>query len=109
VPSDFSLDEYAGRSAWELGDDDEPPLEATVRFDFPRSLWAHRNGHGELVEEAEDGSQLRRFAVHRVDPFLRWVLSLAGDARVEDPDELRDGFRTLARQVADLHASEGGA
>lgn len=109
VPSDFSLDEYGGRSAWELSNDEEPPLEATVRFDFPRSLWAHRNGHGELVEEAEDGSQLRRFTVHRVDPFLRWVLSLAGDARVEDPDELRDGFRTLARRVADLHGPEGGA
>lgn len=109
VPSGFSLEEYAGRSAWELGDDDEPPVEATVRFDFPRSLWAHRNDHGELVEEAEDGSQLRRFTVHRVDPFLRWVLSLAGDARVEAPDELRDGFRTLARRVADLHVPEGGA
>lgn len=109
VPSGFSLDDYAGRSAWELGDDDEPPVEATVCFDFPRSLWAHRNGHGELVEEAEDGSQLRRFTVHRVDPFLRWVLSLAGDARVEDPDELRDGFRTLARRVADLHAPRSGA
>ena len=109
IPSDFSLEDYAGRSAWELGGDDEPPLEATVRFDFPRSLWAHRNDHGELVEEADDGSQLRRFTVHRADPFLRWVLSLAGDARVEAPDELRDDFRALARRVAALHAPGGGA
>lgn len=109
VPADFSLEEYAGRSAWELGSGDEPPLEATVRFAFPRSLWADRNDHGELVEEAEDGSQLRRFTVHRSDPFLRWVLSLAGDARVEAPDELRDGFRALAQRVAALHTPEEGA
>ncbi len=108
VPPDFSLDDYAGRSAWELGGDDEPPREATVRFRFPRSLWADRNDHGELVEEDDDGGQLRRFAVHRADPFLRWVLSLAGDARVEDPPELRDAFHAMAARVADLHAPRSG-
>ncbi len=100
VPSDFELAEYAGRKAWELGIDPEGPLEADVRFRFPRSLWAERNGHGELVAEEEDGTQVRRFRVHGRDPFLRWVLSLGGDARVEQPDELRKAFQALAEQVA---------
>lgn len=106
VPDDFALEDYAGRRAWELGADEEDPgTETTVRFDFPRSLWAHRNGHGDMVEEDRDGAQLRRFTVHRVDPFLRWVLSLGGDAWVVSPPELRDAFRSLAHRVAEAHAS----
>ena len=108
VPSTFSLDDYAGRKAWELGAETEEGTEATVRFRFPRSLWAERNAHGELIEEEEDGTQLRRFVVHRSGPFLRWVLSLAGDARVESPPELRDEFRTLAARVAELHGAGAG-
>lgn len=104
VPDDFALDDYAGRKAWELGaGEEEPGMEATVRFGFPRSLWAHRNGHGELVEEESDGAQTRRFVVHRTDPFLRWLLSLGGDARVTSPADLRQAFQSLARRVGKLH------
>lgn len=106
IPADFALDDYAGRKAWELGEEDEGSVEATVRFAFPRSLWADRNGHGTLIEEDEHGAQRRRFTVHRRDPFLRWVLSLAGDARVEEPDELRAEFRALAARVAELHSGD---
>jgi len=105
VPSTFSLDDYTGRKAWELGAETDEGTEATVHFRFPRSLWADRNSHGELIEEEADGAQLRRFVVHRSDPFLRWVLSLAGDARVESPPELRDEFRSLAARVAELHGA----
>ena len=104
IPEDFRLDAYTGRSAWELGADDEPVLEATVRFAFPRSLWAERNGHGRLVEELDDGAQLRRFEVRRRDPFLRWLLSLTGDASVEEPKELGDALRDMALQVTARHA-----
>ena len=103
VPADFALEAYAGRSAWELGDDGEDAVTATVRFTFPRSLWAERNGHGRLIEELDDGAQIRSFDVHRRDPFLRWLLSLGGDAAVEEPAELRDAFRALAAEVAERH------
>ena len=63
-------------------------------------MWAERNGHGTLLREGEDGSQLRQIDVHRPEPFLRWVLSLEGDARVEDPPELRDAFQSLVSAVA---------
>lgn len=99
VPEAFDIEAYGGRAAWELGEDPEGPVEALVRFAFPRSLWAERNRHGDLVREHADGSQLRRFGVHRRDPFLRWVLSLAGDARVEAPDDLRDDFTALVGEV----------
>lgn len=103
VPDDFDLQTYSGRSAWEVGEDPEGPIDAVVRFAFPRSLWAERNGHGALVEEHEDGTQLRRFRILRRDPFLRWILSLTGDARVEQPKSLKDEFTALAREVARRH------
>ena len=93
VPDDFRLEDYAGRKAWELGQDAGGPVEAHVRFRFPRSLWAERNGHGRLVAEDDDGAQLRSFRIRRRDPFLRWVLSLEGDARVEAPPDLAEAFR----------------
>jgi predicted DNA-binding transcriptional regulator YafY len=103
VPDDFRLEAYGGRKAWELGEDEEGPVRTTVLFRFPRALWAERNRHGELVEDMPDGSQLRAFEVRRRDPFLRWVLSLAGDATVRSPTSLRDEFRALAARVAQQH------
>ena len=102
VPPDFKLESYLQREAWELGDD--APLTARVSFRFPRSLWAERNRHGTLVEDRGEDGSLREFSVQQADPFLRWVLSMAGDARVESPPELQTEFRELAGQVAALYA-----
>lgn len=110
IPDDFDLGAYAGRKAWELGEDNGGPLTARVWFRFPRSLWADRNGHGTLVAEHDDGSQLREIQVHRQEPFLRWVLSLEGDARVEGPEELRDAFRAMVDAVARRYEpTQGGS
>jgi len=107
VPDDFDLSAWSGRSAWEMGGDPEGAVEAEVLFSFPRSLWAERNAHGRLLEEHEDGAQLRRFTVHRRDPFLRWVLSMAGDARVTGPDAFRDAFHALARAALARYEGPG--
>lgn len=107
IPGDFDLGEYAGRKAWELGTG-EPTMAAVVYFRFPRSVWAERNGHGTLVEEDEDGGQLREILVRRADPFLRWVLSLEGDAQVAAPPELAQAFRSMAAVVVERHAPRGG-
>lgn len=109
VPEGFDLASYSGRSAWEMGGDPEGTVEAEVLFRFPRSLWAERNAHGTLVAEHDDGSQLRRLTVHRRDPFLRWVLSMAGDARVTDPPALRDAFHAIAREALARHGGQDGA
>lgn len=107
VPGDFALSEFTGRKAWELGAG-ETTTVAFVHFRFPRSIWAERNGHGTLVQEDEDGGQLREIAVRRPDPFLRWVLSLEGDARVVDPPELAQAFRSMAAAVVERHTPRGG-
>ncbi|MCG6956119.1 MAG: WYL domain-containing protein [Gemmatimonadetes bacterium] len=110
IPADFDLTSYAGRKAWELaGEGDQAPAVARVWFRFPRSVWAERNGYGTLAREEEDGSQIREIAVHRAEPFLRWVLSLEGDARIEDPPELQAAFLTMVHAVAERYgAAKGG-
>lgn len=107
VPPDFDLGAYAGRKAWELGGG-QAAVGALVHFRFPRSIWAERNGHGTLVSDDADGGQVREIQVRRADPFLRWVLSLEGDARVVAPPELAEAFRGMAAAVADRHAPRGG-
>ena len=101
VPADFSTADYARRRPWELGDDE--PEEADVRFEFPLSLWADRNRHGELVEEAAGGAAVRRFRVRQAGPFLRWLQQFAGDAAVVHPPALRSAQVELARQTAALY------
>ncbi len=99
IPGDFSLEAYRGRDAWELGSDDDRTLRARVLFEFPTSLWAERNGYGEKEQELPDGSHVRAFEVRQVNPFLRWILSLEGRARIAAPTSLVDGLRSMAEEV----------
>jgi proteasome accessory factor B len=108
IPEDFSLADYRNRSAWELGSSEEGSLQARVRFEFPISLWAERNGLGELEREEADGASVRSFAVHQVDPFLRWILSRRGEASVIDPPQLAERVRELAVRTLSVQEAEGG-
>lgn len=107
VPPDFDLEAYRNRRPWELGGEDEPPLEARLRFRFPVSLWAERNAFGRLVEERGDGSSLRSFEVRQVEPFLRWILTLGGDAEIVGPPELRREHAALVGRVAAIYGDTG--
>ncbi len=103
IPDDFRLRDYLRREAWELGQEGEGTLRALVLFAFPTSLWAERNARGELIEARDDGSAVRAFDVAQVAPFLRWILSLEGDAVVLQPPELRQALRETAVRVAGAH------
>ncbi len=106
ITNDFRLAAWVGRQPWELGGPDEQPVQARVLFPFPLSLWAERNEHGTLVEHNDDGSAIRVFNVHQVGPFLRWLLSLQGEARLLEPVELIEELRSLAAGIAASHESE---
>ncbi|MEQ9398192.1 MAG: WYL domain-containing protein [Longimicrobiales bacterium] len=108
IPDTFDLSAFTGRKAWELGEGDGDPVQARVLFRFPRSAWAERNELGTLEARTPEGHQLRSFSVRRIDPFLRWVMSLAGDARVESPPELRDAHRAMVHAVRARYAPPGG-
>lgn len=103
VPDDFALADYLRREPWELGGEADEGITAEVRFTFPASLWAAQNEQGEPVEDAADGSSIRRFHVQQVDPFLRWVLSLAGEAEILAPPELRSALESMVDGVAALY------
>lgn len=110
VPDEFQLSDYVGREAWELGAEEEEAVHARIRFEFPLSLWAERNGHGTLESRGGDGSAVRAFTVHQVNPFLRWLLTLQGEAEVLEPASLSDELRALARSIAAAHGrpADGG-
>ena len=103
IPDDFRMDAYVGRESWELGEGEDGPVVARVLFRFPLSLWAERNQRGELEARRTDGGAVRRFAVHQVEPFLRWVLSLEGDAEVLEPAALQEELRRMAEAVSRAH------
>ena len=103
IPADFRLADHAQKEPWRLGDAPDGPIRAHVRFEFPRSLWADRNGHGERVAEHEDGSSIRAFDVTQPDPFLRWILSMAGEATIVSPADMADDLRDMARRVAAIY------
>jgi len=108
MPDEPVLDAYRSQEAWELGEAEET-MDALVRFRFPTSLWAARNGYGEPVGEADEGSTLRRFKVRQPNPFLRWILSLEGEAMIESPPALKEALRSMARQVADIYREDPDA
>jgi proteasome accessory factor B len=107
VPGDFRLDDHLRREPWQLGDHDDQPLRADVLFRFPSSLWAERNGHGTLVERRPDGSQIRRFELYQVQPFLRWLLGFEGEAEPLAPSALRVEMHTLATDIERAHRARG--
>lgn len=102
IPEDFDLRAYAQRQAWELGDQADT-VEAHVRFDFPRSLWAERNNHGTLISQDADGGAVRAFQLRQPEPFLRWLLAHEG-AHLLSPPELVRRFDNLLRETASLYA-----
>jgi predicted DNA-binding transcriptional regulator YafY len=108
IPEEFSLEEFRDREAWELGSGEDGVLEARVKFEFPLSLWAERNGFGELESEDEQGNSIRKFEIRQVDPFLRWILSQRGEARIVEPPELVERVTDLAREVMAVYGAVGG-
>jgi proteasome accessory factor B len=106
IPDEFRLQDFIDRDPWQLGADAEP-VQAEVRFRFPASLLVEREGRGELIEEMEDGSTLRRFEVHQVEPFLRWVLSQEGDAEIVGPAELKGEMAELLAEIGAMYRTRG--
>ncbi len=104
IPGDFRVADHLDREAWELGDrEEEEPVEALIRFHFPSSLQVARNGRGELVDQEPGGSDVRRFRVYQVGPFVRWLLTFRGEAEVIRPASLERRLAETAEKVVALH------
>jgi len=123
IPEAFSLASLAARMPWELGDEPERVVTATVSFTPARAEWAERNGFGRAIPAGDaevdaevevhpvPGCVLRAFRVTQPDPFLRWILPMGTDARILSPPELIDGFQTMVEAAWRVSSAleEGGA
>lgn len=100
IPEDFRLSDHVKADPWSLGSE-EDATEVRVRFRFPRSIWAERNGHGHPAGAGgeEEGEGVRIFLVRQLDPFLRWILTMEGDAQIVSPPEVREAFAAMAEAV----------
>ncbi len=92
IPGDFRLADHAMPvPAWLLGDD--PLIEATLRFVTDNGAVQAARRLGTAVD-----ATTVRYSVRRRETFLRWVLSLAGDAiPVAPPDVVREYRELIAR------------
>jgi len=106
VPSDFDVRAFVSRDPWELGGGDVETRVA-VHFDAPALMLAERNGWGEDPDGGEVG--VRYFQVRRMEPFCRWILSMAGEARIVSPDSAVAAIRKAALAVAGGHIEKPSA
>lgn len=98
IPEDFRLSDHVNADPWSLGAEEDSTI-VRVHFRFPRSIWAERNGHGEPVGGGEEEEGVRVFQVRQLDPFLRWILTLEGDAQILSPPEVREAFSAMVEAV----------
>lgn len=121
IPADYSMDHLRRRDPWELGEAEVE--EVDVLFRAPLSLLAERNRWGEPVESGEgyetasrdnlpgvlsEGAgaralALRRFQVRSPGPFLRWILSHGGRARIVAPRSLTEAAEAMRQRVLEVH------
>jgi predicted DNA-binding transcriptional regulator YafY len=114
VPATFDLSTYAAsRRAWELGSGEQERIIVAFRGDSGLVAQGSQLGDdapewpGELPDAQPSADTLwRAFSVRRRDPFLRWLLSFAGEARPVAPPTVVAAWRDLlaATRAAQLDA-----
>ncbi len=95
IPAGFDLATHArSRQSWELGDGDA--VEAIVEF---RAITGVAMAAAALGRAVPGDASRRAFLVRRLDAFVRWLLSFAGDARPVSPPELVGQFRRVVAET----------
>jgi len=103
IPDDYDLDSYLG-NAWRI-------MRGSTRYDvslrfspqFAETI-ADTHWHpSQQVEWLEDDAIRFRCQVDGLDEIVWWVLSMGPNCVVEQPTELADRVRDLARQTAQLY------
>ena len=97
IPADFKLAEYAGAGRpWELGEDAPEEMVVEIRGDTGAALSVRSLG-----AEVVGAPARRRFQVRRIDSFVRWLMSFAGDVVPVYPPRLCEQYRnTIAATLA---------
>lgn len=117
IPADFRLRDHArSRHAWELGDGDVEAAVVAFHGTTGAVLAARTLGEPVHARDAgrddatrDDAVVLRRFQVRRHDPFVRWLLTFAGDARPVEPPALVAAWRDEIARTRARYAPSAGA
>jgi len=100
IPKRFALAEHArSRQSWELGTGDVVEVTVRVARQTGAALAASRLG-----SEVDGDPSLRRFAVRRVDPVVRWLMGSAGDVVPVEPEAVVDRYRMMVKETAQRYA-----
>lgn len=95
IPASFSLAERTTLvPPWELGEDEATAVE--VSFNRDNGLTAAARQRGTAVRGKHG---VVRYTVRRREPFLRWLLSLNGDATPLGPPDIVRDLRALAERT----------
>jgi predicted DNA-binding transcriptional regulator YafY len=97
IPKSFRLTDHAAtKGPWELGDEVAEEMIVEVRGAIGASLTAKSLGRA-----VEGNAAQRCFQVRRVDSFVRWIMSFAGEVTPMSPPRLVDQYReVLGRTLA---------
>lgn len=98
IPATFDLEGHAAsRQAWELGDEEAVSVVVAFRGESGQVL------QGMQLGETASNPSHRQFRVRRRDPFLRWLLTFAGDASIVSPAEWHGRWRALVQDTLSAH------
>jgi predicted DNA-binding transcriptional regulator YafY len=91
IPGSVRLAEHANtKGPWELGDEAAEEMIVDVRGGSGASLTARSLG-----KPVEGRPTFRGFQVRRVDSFVRWIMSFAGEVVPISPPKLLDQYRAV--------------
>lgn len=105
VPESFDLRTYFG-NAWAVfrGDqsyDVELKFMPSAAKIVTETIWHHT----QKASTHKDGSLTLRFQVDGLNEILNWILSWAGQVRVQKPDELKDLFLQTLEDAIQIQAA----
>jgi predicted DNA-binding transcriptional regulator YafY len=90
-PEDFDLDAYRDRPAWQLA---KPRATARVRISPAMAWWVEAHwAHCGTVERMDGGAIVYETPYADPRPLLGWVLGLADEAELLQPQDLRERLR----------------
>lgn len=100
IPSDFSLAAYArAKEPWEIGDDMPQEMIVEFRGDSGVTLAARTLGKPVLNKPNQ-----RKFSVRRVESFVRWLMSFAGEVVPVSPAELTGEYARMIAETAAVYS-----
>jgi proteasome accessory factor B len=101
VPASFDLATHArSKESWELGEEDPIEMVVEIRADSGASMSLRTLG-----ESVAGSADQRRFQVRRVDSFVRWIMSFAGDVVPISPPALVEHYRAVLSSTAEVYSS----